>query len=284
MKNLFMPLLALMVLSCTKLPAQDIKFEETIRKEFTVSPTSSLAIYNIFGGIKIEGYDGDKVIVEIEKTISADTEAKIKEAKNEFKLGFDQKGGELVLYTAAPYDSRPNRQHNNNNNGENQYTVKLNYVLKVPHGMKLHVSTINDGDVEVSDVHGIIEAFNINGKVTLNNVKGLRDVHTVNGDVNVNYSSLPPDSAEYQTLNGDLSITFPANLEADCNLKTNNGEIFTDFENVKNLPSEVKRMVKVKNGQTTHELKKGSAIRIGNGGKKLRFETFNGNIYIKKAD
>jgi hypothetical protein len=284
MKNLFMPLLAIMVFSCTNLPAQDLKFKETISKEFSVSPNSSLAVYNVFGDIKVEGYDGNKVIIEIEKTIAADTKARMQEAKNEFKLGFDQNGDELTLYTAAPYDSRPDRHTNNNENDGNHYTVTLNYMLKVPHGMKLHVSTINDGDVEVSDVDGIIEAFNVNGEVTLRNVKNLRNVHTVNGDINAIYNALPPDSAEYQTLNGDLRITFPANLQADCNLKTQNGDIYTDFENVENLPAEVKKIVKVKNGQTTHELKKGNAIRIGEGGKNLRFETFNGNIYIKKAE
>jgi Putative adhesin len=283
MKNLFMSLLAILVFSCTELPAQNIKSDETITKEFTVSANSSLAIYNIFGPIKIEGYDGDKVQIEIKKTVSADSKSQLERAKKEFKLGFDFENDSLVLYTAAPYDSRPNRQKHNSDNNENQYIVKLEYTLKVPKTMNLHVSTINDGDVEVNNVNGLIDAYNINGKITLNNVKGVKEVHTVNGDVSVNYTALPPENAEYQTLNGDLSITFPADLEADCNLKTFNGELFTDFDNVENMPAEVKKTVKVKNGQTTHELKKENAIRIGNGGKKLRFETFNGNIYIKKA-
>jgi DUF4097 and DUF4098 domain-containing protein YvlB len=121
------------------------------------------------------------------------------------------------------------------------------------------------------------------GKITVKNAKNANEIHTINGDVNINYVALPPDNSKYYTLNGKLTVIFPSDLSADCSFKSFNGEFFTDFENIEKLPSTVTKTTKENEGGTTHKLTKGSAIRIGSGDKNLIFETFNGNIYIKKS-
>lgn len=83
-------------------------------------------------------------------------------------------------------------------------------------------------------------------------------------------------------LNGKLTVEFPEDLSADCSFKSFNGEFFTNFENIENLPSKIQKIVNTNGNETTHKLNQGSKIRIGKGGKDLNFETFNGNIYIKK--
>ncbi|MBC8112073.1 MAG: hypothetical protein H7Y04_13525 [Verrucomicrobia bacterium] len=279
MKNLIIPILAVVLLSCANSTAQDTKFSEKIHKEFTVPPNSFLAVYNLEGSVKIEGYAGDKVIIDIDKTIRADNNQDLEEGKRDFKFGFDQKGDSLIIYTAEPYDTRPKirNQHVNID-----YQTHLNYVIKVPNSLNMRLSTINDGDILVENVNGLMKVDNINGAITLKNVKGANDVHTINGDVNVIYTALPPDNAKYYTLNGDLNITYPANFSADCEFKSFQGEFFTDFEEIEKLPAQISKITKENNGSTTHKLSKTDVIRIGKGGKKLHFETFNGNIYIKK--
>ncbi|MES2518538.1 MAG: hypothetical protein V4585_10545 [Bacteroidota bacterium] len=279
MKNLIIPILAGMILSCANSTAQENKFKEKIHQEFTVSTNSLVAIYNIAGSIKVEGYDGDKVVIDIDKTISADNSQELEEGKRDTKLGFDQKGDSLIVYTAAPYDSRPNTRNQNINI---QYNIHLNYTIKVPKNVNMRISTINDGDILVENMNGLLRVNNINGKITLNNIKAANDVHTINGDVTINYTSLPPDNAKYYTLNGNLNITYPANFSADCEFKSFQGDFFTDFENVEKLPAVISKTTEENEHGTTHKLNKASIIRIGNGGKKLKFETFNGNIYIKK--
>ncbi|AFK03672.1 hypothetical protein Emtol_2536 [Emticicia oligotrophica DSM 17448] len=285
MKKLIVPILSGLVLSCIKTPAQDTKFSEKIQKEFTVSPNSVLAVYNIDGFIKVEGYAGNKVSIEVDKTLSAETQEDLEKGKREFKLEFEQKGDSLFAYIAEPWDSRPNRNQDrwNNDNRKIRYRSNLNFTIKVPKSMNLVVSTINNGDIHVHEVDGQIKANNINGKITLKDIKAANDVHTINGDVTINYLTLPPDNAKYYTLNGNLNISYPANFSADCEFKTFQGDFFTDFEEVETLPAKVMRTTKESEKGTTHKLSKGSLIRIGKGGKNLKFETFNGNIYIKKA-
>jgi hypothetical protein len=279
MKKLIIPILAGMVLSCANSTAQENKFKENIHKEFTVSANSLVAVYDLDGSINVEGYDGDKVVIDINKVISAKNNQALEEGKRDTKLGFDQVEDSLIVYTAYPYDTRP---HTRNENIHIEYNIHLDYTIKVPKNVSLRLSTINDGDILVENVNGVMKVNNINGKITLNNIKAANDVHTINGDVTINYTSLPPDNSTYYTLNGDLKITYPANFSADCEFKSFQGEFFTDFENVENLPTKIAKTTQEDKHGTTHKLNKASIIRIGDGGKKLKFETFNGNIYIKK--
>ncbi len=284
-KLLLIPILSGLVLSCTQTEAQELHAKEKIHKEITVSNGGFMGLYNLNGSIKIEGYEGNKVIIDIDQTIEAENKSELEEGKQELKLGFDQKGDSLTLYTAEPYDTRPRSRHNKGDwNKRIEYHVFLNYVVKIPRGMNIRISTVNEGEISVSNVDGLIRANNVNGGITLKNIKGANDVHTVNGDVNINYTALPPNDAKYYTLNGDLRITYPANFTADCQFKTFNGEFFTDFDEVEKLPAETIKNKIEKAGSTTYKLDKINRVRIGSkGGKNLKFETFNGNIYIKKG-
>ena len=75
MKKILSLFLVGMILSCTNSPAQNQNFKEHISKEFPVSSsTTTLNVYNIDGFIKVEVYDGNKIILEIDKTISGKTD------------------------------------------------------------------------------------------------------------------------------------------------------------------------------------------------------------------
>jgi hypothetical protein len=284
MKKYLIPILAGVVMSCTRSTAQDLTQEAKIQKEFTVTPNTFMGLYNLNGSIKVEGYNGNKVIVEIKQTISADNKAELEIAQKEVKLGFDQSSDSLVLYTAEPYDTRPKKSWNKNQwNREIEYQIRLDYVIKVPHSMQMRLSTVNDGDIVVRDVQGLIRANNVNGSITLKNIQALKEVHTVNGDVKINFTAVPTTDAKFYTLNGDLDVTFPKNLSADCEMKSWQGDFFTDFEEVEKLTAKSTSNVKKSENSTQYKLEQITRIRIGkSGGQVLKFETMNGNVYIRK--
>ncbi len=132
----------------------------------------------------------------------------------------------------------------------------------------------------VSDVAGSLKAHNVNGAIDLTNARGTTDVHTIN--VDVNYLASPPTQSSYYTLNGNIRVSYPANLSADVRFKTFQGEFYTDFTDVETVPAQVMKNQQKEGDKTVYKLSKPTAIRIGSGGKTLRFETFNGNVYIKK--
>ncbi|MCF2497852.1 DUF4097 family beta strand repeat-containing protein [Dyadobacter chenhuakuii] len=285
MKFFAIPLLAGAVLCCTQSPAQKLEFKERVSKEFTLSQNASanvLAIYNINGSIKVEGYNGSKVLIEVDKKITGKTNAIVDEGKQEFKLNFDQKADSITAYISEPFDSRPNHGRRNNDGPRIEYDFELDFTVKVPYAMNLHVSTVNGGDIDVKDVSGRLGASNVNGAITLVNAKGAAIARTINGNVVANYVSLPPGESDFKTLNGDIKISYPSDFSADCQFKSFNGEFYTDFPNTESLPVKVVKNEENKPNKTVYKLSTETRIRIGKGGATYKFETFNGNIYIKK--
>lgn len=262
------------------------EFKTHVSKQFTLQKPASgtvFALYNVFGDVKVEGYSGNEVVIEIDETITARDANELELAKKEFKLGFDQKADSIIAYTAEPYDSRPRHNWNDDDRKVRHYNVKLNYTVKVPNNINLNAGTVNNGDVYVKDVYGNLKVNNVNGPLTIVNAKGTTMARTVNGPVTVNYLSIPQEESSYYTVNGKMEITYPANLEANLQFKSMNGGFYTDFPDTEVLPTEVTKTQNKGNNGTTYRLNKNTAIRVGKGGKVFKFETLNGNIYIKKA-
>jgi hypothetical protein len=289
MKRLLTLLAAGCILSCAQpQPAAAQEFKTHVSKEFSLkkpASASTLCLYNISGNVKVEGYAGDKVLIEVDLRLTAKSEEYLEEGKKEFRLEFEDAVDTLTAYIAEPYDSRPNRQWRRNwdNTRNIHYRYNLNFTVKVPYAMNLNVSTVNEGDVSVKDVTGSLSVHNVNGDIAIANAKdGAINASTVNGDVIVNHISAPPSEARYHTINGKLDITYPANLSADLSFKSMNGSFYTDFEEVAYLPIRVTKTEEKKASGTIYKLNKGTDVRIGNGGKSYRFETLNGNVYIKK--
>ncbi len=322
MKKIFIPLLAGLVLSCAQAPvkAQDSKEEkqkikeqereqrqkekqaerqeryqkeypeqvkEHITKEYSIKQASAgmLAVYNLDGSVKVEGYAGDKVIIEIDKTVSAPTVDILEQGKKEIKLGFEQIGDSVVAYIQAPWDTRPHDWRDSYDWPERrriEYRCKLEYTIKVPFNMNLRVSTINDGDVLVKNVSGVLHVNNVNGAIAILNAKGTTHAHTINGDLSVNYLSNPPESSSFYTLNGKLTAIFQPNLSADLQFRSMNGAFFTDFPDVEMLAPTITKNQDKRGDGTVYKMSKDTKMRIGAGGKQFKFETLNGNIYIKK--
>ncbi len=286
MKKLLIPTTLGLLLLCAFARVNAQAFKEHITKEFTPQKAASasvLTIYNVWGSIKVEGYAGDKVLMEIDKTISGKTSDIVEQGKQEFKLAFEQTSDTMMAYIAEPYDSRPHEwRYNNWNNNHIEYKYTLEFTIKVPYSMNLHVSTVNEGDVVVENVTGALSVHNVNGPITITNAKGTTDAHTINGNLTVNYLSVPPESSSYYTLNGKLEVTYPANLSADLEFKSMNGGFYTDFPDFEVLPTRITKNVQKKDGGTIYKLNKDTALRFGSGGRTFKFETLNGNIYIKK--
>lgn len=287
MKKLFCPLIAGAGMICcfgTGASAQQ-EYKEHITKEFTLQKPSDgvLALYNLNGALNVEGYSGDKVLLEIDEVLTADNTDALEQGKKEFKLGFDQNSDSITVYIAEPFDTRPcNHCYRNWDRRDLDYDFDLVFTVKVPYNMNLNISTVNKGDVTVKDVSGSLRVNNVNGKITIDNAKGDTWAHTINGNLTVNYLNTPTGNSDYYTLNGKLTVTYPASLSADLQFKSMNGNFYTDFPKWQVLPVKVTKNIQKNDAGTEYKLIIDKQIRIGDGGRLFKFETLNGNIYIKK--
>jgi len=286
MKKVIVTLLMGMGMVCAVAKANDREFKEHLSKEFTLSANTAggiLYIYNISGFIKVEGYSGNKVLLEMDKTISAGDDTDLERGKKEFRLAYDQKNDTIMAYIAEPYDSRPHRnwQYNDDRRGID-YNYNVDFTVKVPYGMNLHISTVNDGIISVNNVSGTLHVSNVNEEISIKNAKGKTYAHTVNGNVTVNYLSNPSEESSYYTINGDIKVSYLPGLSADLQFKSMNGDFFTDFPDAQSLPASVTKETDKKGGRQVYKLNATTAVRFGKGGRTFKFETLNGNVYIKK--
>jgi hypothetical protein len=286
MKKLIVTLLMGMGIICAVANANSREIKEHQSKEFILKKDaagSTLFIYNISGFIKVEGYSGSTVLLEMDKTISAEDDKDLETGKKEFRLAFDQRSDTVMAYIASPFDSRPHRNWQyNDDRREVEYDFNVDFTVKVPFGMNLHISTVNNGSITVNNVSGILYVNNVNEEITIKNAKGTTFAHTVNGDVTVSYLINPSEESSYYTINGTIRVNYQPGLSADLNFKSMNGDFFTDFPDAQRLPASVTKENQKKGEGLVYKLNAVTAIRFGKGGRTFKFETLNGNVYIKK--
>src|SRR6202007_3462707 len=71
----------------------------------------------------------------------------------------------------------------------------------------------------------------VNGAVTLNNISGSAVAHALNEHVHVTFTKVNPQKPmAFSSLNGDIDVTFPADLKANVSIRSDRGDVFSDFD------------------------------------------------------
>jgi hypothetical protein len=76
----------------------------------------------------VEGYAGDKVLIEVDKTIAAKDKEILEQGKAEIKVEFEQIGDSVVAYLQAPWDMRPH-DWRDRGNWNNERRIEYNCTL-----------------------------------------------------------------------------------------------------------------------------------------------------------
>jgi len=171
----------------------------------------------ITGSIMVKGYTGNEVIVEAKSRLRKVTNKK----KLSMKL-INQSGG-----TGLTIEEKDNVMEIS----ARSYNKGVDLSIQVPVAVSLKISTINGGDIIVENINGEVIAKNTNGKIKLSNISGTALANTVNGSVTVTFDRIDADKPmSFTTMNGDVDVTFPAGLKANLKMKSERGEIYSDFE------------------------------------------------------
>lgn len=273
------------------------EYKENIKKELHFSSQSADNLFilkNINGNIDVEGYDGQTIILELVKTIKAESEAEKKKGMEEIQFGLIEKGDVIVVYMKNPCSNIDANQSSDelrkgmnmdwkkNCKWETDYDFNLDYKVKVPKNIMVDISTINNGEVSLRNVSGALKAHNINGGITLDNIAGDVEANTINGDLNLTYIKNPTGKSTYHSLNGDINAFFQRGLSADMFFESFNGDFYTSLDNLQALPVELQKRVKKDKG-VAYKVGGKSGVRVGQGTAHLDFQTFNGNVYVKEV-
>ncbi len=155
--------------------------------------------------------------------------------------------------------------------------------IKVPVGSSLKLETTNVGEIRVESVTGEVEVENVNGPIILQNVSGTVVASTTNGDIQAVLARLAPDKPmSLATFNGDVDVTLPPDVKASLRLKSQEGDVYSDFDlALKAAPVKTEESGKSA-GKFRVSIERAALGTINGGGVEMKLETYNGNIYIRK--
>lgn len=160
---------------------------------------------------------------------------------------------------------------------------RVNLVARIPKRANVTLSTVNDGEIIVSNITGNLELSNTNGPITASKISGTVIAESINADVDISFSKMDDvDASSFETINGNITVGLPSNAGAELHLDSARGEITSDFEVVV-VPTD--GTVTREEGQNGVEVRieQNIVARINNGGPVLRFKTLHGDIHIRKV-
>jgi DUF4097 and DUF4098 domain-containing protein YvlB len=154
-------------------------------------------------------------------------------------------------------------------------------VISVPSDTSLALRTMN-GEIAVEGVKGELDITNHNGKITLNNVSGSVLANTMNGAMKVTMDSVDANKPlSFSSMNGTIDVTLPADFKANVKLRTDHGEIYSDFD-FKLGGGAITQKNDTADGKFKVKMDRTITGTINGGGTEATFKTYNGTIYLRK--
>ncbi|MEL6536408.1 MAG: DUF4097 family beta strand repeat-containing protein [Bacteroidota bacterium] len=221
----------------------------------------SLAMNN--GDVEVRTHDRNDVIISIE---GDDWEDPSK----------DERAQGLTMISAVGTDNTNVGLHEVKEGNVLSFTQmskqNQDFEILVPRGASvrlIEVAYIGTTDFYIEGVEGEIEIEAKNGDVVMKDIKGPIVVTAMNGDVDVIFSEVSQEGPmSVNATNGAIDITFPASSKGDLQLRSMNGELFTDME------------IDI----TGKGSGWGSSVdgTINGGGVSIDLNAMNGNIFLRK--
>lgn len=270
-------LLFIGLLSTRLVAAQSEVKEQLVVPLSDASKPGNLRVGLINGSIHVVGYSGKDVVIDIV------TSSKRGKRDDDDDRPDRASNGMKRIATGLPLDVSAEEKNNNVNVNANTTRQTIDLTIKVPQRFSLKVSTINNGTIDVENVSGNLEVNNVNGYIHLTNVSGSAVANTVNGNVIASFKSIDSDTPmAFSTLNGNVDVTFPATVKANSKLKSDRGDIYSDFDiDVDKNQPKVSRT----NQSGMYQVKIEDWVygKINGGGPEVMMKNMNGSIYIRKA-
>jgi hypothetical protein len=230
-------------------------------------------IVNIMGGpITVKAYNGREVIVETQggSGTSRGDRREDRRADGMKRLDLPQRGLSVE-------------------EDDNVVTVKMEHGLRgsgvtisTPAETALSLHTMS-GEITVEGVKGEIDVNSMNGRINLTNVSGSVLAHSMNGPMKVvmdNVDASKPLS--FSTMNGTIDVTLPANFKANAKIRTDHGEVYSDFD-FKLNGGAITQKNDTSDGKFRVTMDKTITGTINGGGAEVTLKTYNGTIYLRKG-
>ena len=233
----------------------------------------------ISGSIKVTGYDGKEVIINA-KPIAIKQDDKNPPAQDEETSGLKRIAGSSMNLTAIEKDNKIVVS-------SNSWRSAMELEIKVPFNFNLKLRTVNvmstgNGAIRVENVNGEMEINNTNDKVELIEISGSAVVNTVNGLIKASFKQITENAPmAFTTLNGNVDITLPANTKFKAKMKSDSGEIYSDFD--MDIEKVAPKIDKSNGAKFKVSLDNWVVGKVNGGTTEFLFKNMNGDILLRKG-
>lgn len=264
--------LFLLLTGLTPLIAQnDVKEQVTVPLTDPGKP-GTLEVGLVNGYIHVTSHSGKDVVIE--------ASSENRRNRNDER---PTSGGMRRISTGGGLELSAEEKNNRVKVSASSHFRPVNLTIRVPQRFSLKLSTVNEGDITVENVSGELEIDNVNGPIELGNVGGSAVVKTINGDIKVTFRSVNANTPmAFSTLNGNVHVTFPASVKANLKLKSDRGDVYSDFD-MDIEKSGPKATRSGESGWYRVSVEDWVYGKINGGGPEVMMKNMNGNIYVRKA-
>ncbi len=255
-------IICFLIISLTALTAETYAQEYKVPVQNTTD--AKIKIADFTGKLLVEGYSGNEIIL-----ISGQGEIKVPEmakgltrvypgGTDNTGLGveFEKEGNVMSFYCQLPLSRM------------GDYTIKVpdNATIEIKSGCE------RNNHVIVRNTKSEIEIQNCQD-IELENVSGPLILATLSGNIKITSAGISPDRPfSVNSISGDIDITLPQKTQADLEIKTISGAIYSDFD----LSSQGKEMKQYGGNKIIYSL--------NGGGNKYSISSISGNIFLRKGN
>lgn len=267
------------------------------------------------GGIEVSGYNGKDVLINAREL----TKEEMKNAFGAWggdvapDMYFDMNADMPEPAEAPnpfqyePFNALPEKKDNINRNTEGMKKIggtsfhltaeeKNNTVeitsdswmqglmlnVKVPKNFDLQLNNSNGGDIVIENIDGYLEIENNTGSIEAKGISGSAVLNSFNGSIKIEFDKVDAQKTmSFSTLIGDIEVKLPSSAKSTMKMKTDAGEIFTDFD-MKVLQNNPKIDKENRGGTYKVSITKWIYGEINGGGQEYTFQSMNGSIFIRK--
>ncbi|MCA9511576.1 MAG: DUF4097 family beta strand repeat-containing protein [Myxococcota bacterium] len=255
-------------------------------RTFPAPADGRIRIENRNGRTRVVGEDREDVLVRIAKRARAESAEAAHEVVGEIRVVGRETGGALALEVETPrkwnrhahahvevHVPRGSSIDVQSNNGKVCIEgVRAAVCARSTNGAVRVADVVGDVDIETSNAKvcctctcGRLTARSSNGKIELEDHRGSIDASTSNGLIRASIDEMGSDGVVLATSNGRIVLELPAEVDAEVDIRVDNGVIRT----LRDLSSR------------TNESAGRVRGRLGRGGTPIKLRTSNGTVSLR---
>lgn len=226
-----------------------------------------LRVNLLSGGVRVQGYDGDQVLISVSSDMADLVEDEPEEGgmrrlpNGGQNLVVRQDGGEIIVRAGTADEA-------------------AQVAVRVPRNTRLTIHSTMDGAIAVENVIGEMDINSSAGPVEVIGLANAAVIHAHADDLVTSLATRElPGPLVLTSWAGDVELTLPVDLSANLRWRTNFGDVLTNLD-----VQDIQTVTERKETDDGVRLEGFTTARLNGGGPEISITAYTGDITLRKAE